>query len=152
MKAPDFKLIDQDGKFHSLADYRGKWLIVYFYPKDDTPGCTKEACSFRDTIEEYKKRGLNILGISKDNHVSHQKFASKFSLNFPILSDDTHEVINAYGAWGKKKFMGREFEGTLRQTYLINPEGQIVREYRDVDPSVHADQILKDFETLKASA
>lgn len=149
MKAPDFTLPDQNNKTHSLADYTGQWLLVYFYPKDDTPGCTKEACNFRDDLEEFKKQGLDVVGISKDSVVSHDKFASKFQLNFPILSDETTNVIKLYGAWGKKKFMGKEFEGTLRNSYLINPEGEIVRTYEGVDPSTHARDILSDFANLR---
>src|SRR6185369_13262442 len=124
MKAPKFSLPDQDNKTHSLDDYKGRWLIVYFYPKDDTPGCTKEACSFRDNRQEFVKRGVAFVGISKDTVSSHKKFAEKFHLDFPLLSDPTHEIIEAYGAWGKKKFMGREFIGTIRNTVLINPQGE----------------------------
>src|SRR5258708_375811 len=111
MKAPEFNLPDQTGKMHKLSDYKGKWVLIYFYPKDDTAGCTKEACSFRDMSLDFKKKDIIILGISKDSIDSHQKFANKYNLNFPILSDESREVINAYGAWGKKKFMGKEFEG-----------------------------------------
>src|SRR3989344_6248561 len=132
MKAPDFTLPDQDGKIHSLLDFRGKWLIVYFYPKDDTPGCTKEACAFRDSLEEFKKKGVAIVGISKDTVASHKKFADKFSLPFPVLADPERKTIGAYGAWGKKSFAGREYMGTLRNTYLINPKGDIVKTYEKV--------------------
>ncbi len=135
MKAPDFTLPDQDGKLHSLSEYKGKWLVVYFYPKDDTPGCTKEACAFRDNIEEFRKRGVTIVGISKDSVESHKKFADKFHLPFPILADPEHKTIESYGAWGK---------GTLRNTYLVSPDGEIVKTYEKVDPSLHVTQILKD--------
>lgn len=148
MKAADFKLPDQEGKEHQLADYKGKWVVVYFYPKDDTPGCTKEACGFRDGIAELMKLGAVVLGISKDSVKSHKKFAEKFSLNFPILADETKEVITKYGAWGKKKFMGREFDGTLRKTFLINPGGEIVKIYDKVNPTQHADEVLVDLKTL----
>ena len=144
MNAPDFFLADQDGKFHSLSDYKGRWLVVYFYPKDDTPGCTKEACSFRDNIEEFRKRGVSILGISKDTVESHKKFAEKYHLTFPILADPERKTIEAYGAWGKKSFAGKEYMGTLRNTYLVSPEGEIVKTYEKVDPSLHVTQILKD--------
>lgn len=150
MKAPDFKLPDQDGKIHSLSDYKGKWLVLYFYPKDFTPGCTKEACSFRDSSREFTGKGVKIVGISKDSVASHKKFAEKYRLNFPILADPEHKTIEAYGAWGKKKFMGREFFGTLRSTFLINPKGEIVKEYKNVNPIVHSSEILKDLDRLKS--
>ncbi len=143
MKAPDFSLVDQMGKTHNLSDYKGKWLLLYFYPKDDTPGCTKEACSFRDLNSDFMKKGIAVLGVSKDNLNSHKKFATKYKLNFPILSDPTHQVIEAYGAWGTKKFMGKEYEGILRNSYLINPEGEIVKSYIGVDPSAHAEEVLQ---------
>ena len=147
-KAPSFSLADQDGKIHSLQDYKGKWVVLYFYPKDDTPGCTKEACNFRDGIQKFTDHNIQILGMSKDSVKSHKKFAEKFHLNFPLLSDESKETIQAYGAWGKKKFMGREYDGILRNTYLINPEGEIVKEYLNVKPEQHADEILKDMEEM----
>ena len=146
MKAPDFKLPDQEGKNHSLSDYLGWWLVLYFYPKDFTPGCTKEACAFRDASQEFDKRGVKIVGISKDTVALHKKFAEKYHLNFPLLADPEHQVIEAYGAWGKKKFMGREFFGILRSTFLINPKGEIVKEYKDVNPITHSAEILQDLE------
>ncbi|KKU03841.1 MAG: Peroxiredoxin bcp [Candidatus Woesebacteria bacterium GW2011_GWC2_47_16] len=146
MQAPDFKLPDQEGKNHSLSDYRGKWLVLYFYPKDFTPGCTKEACAFRDARQEFDKRGVKIVGISKDTVALHKKFAEKYRLNFPLLADHEHQVIEAYGAWGKKKFMGREFFGILRSTFLINPKGEIVKEYKNVNPITHSSEILRDLE------
>lgn len=149
MKAKDFTLPDQDGNNQTLADYRGKWVVLYFYPKDDTPGCTKEACNFRDSISELKNLGVVILGVSKDSVSSHKKFAEKYHLNFPLLSDESKKVIQAYDAWGKKRFMGREFEGTLRTTYLIDPKGEIVKIYKNVNPSIHAGEIIKDFQLLK---
>lgn len=149
MKATDFRLPDQNGKEYSVSEYLGHWLIVYFYPKDDTPGCTKEACNFRDASAEYAKRGVSILGISKDTQASHSKFASKFNLNFPILADPDLEVIKAYGAWGKKKLYGKEYDGILRNTYLINPKGEIVKVYTGVKPEVHSDQILRDLDVLQ---
>jgi peroxiredoxin Q/BCP len=148
MKVPRFTLPDQDGKKHSLEEYLGKWLIVYFYPKDDTPGCTKEACNFRDNILEFQKRGVVIIGISKDSVESHKKFADKYKLNFTLLSDPDHKVVEAYGAWGKKNFMGREFDGILRNTVLINPKGEIVKEYKKVNPLTHANELLADLDAL----
>lgn len=147
MKAKDFELPDQNGKLHKLSDYLGKWVILYFYPKDDTPGCTKEACNFRDSIEKFNKLGVVILGISKDSVASHKKFADKYHLNFTILSDETKDVIKKYKSWGIKKFMGREFEGTIRNTYLINPKGEVAKFYEKVNPLTHSEEILKDLST-----
>ena len=140
----DFKLPDQNGKYHKLSDYKGKWVVLYFYPKDNTPGCTKEACNFRDSFRELQKLDVQILGVSKDSIASHKKFAEKYNLNFPILSDENHEVIKKYKAWGVKKFMGREFEGIFRKTYLINPKGEIKKIYEKVNPLTHASEIIKD--------
>lgn len=148
MKAPTFTLPDQDNNIHSLADYQGKWLVVYFYPKDDTPGCTTEACGLRDNKVEFAKRGVSILGISKDTVGSHKKFAKKYQLDFPLLSDTEHKVIEAYNSWGVKKLFGREFTGILRNTFLINPEGEIEKEYKNVNPLTHADELLRDIDTL----
>lgn len=148
MKAVNFSLPDQDGKFHKLSNYKGKWVVVYFYPKDDTPGCTVEACGFRDAMSELTKQGIAVLGISKDNVVSHKKFAEKFQLNFPLLSDESTETIKAYGAWAPKKFMGRTFLGILRKTVLINPQGKIAKTYDNVDVKTHAKQILEDIKSL----
>lgn len=151
MKQPiDFELPDQNGKMHKLTDYAGKWVVVYFYPKDDTPGCTAEACSFRDKFAVLQKMGAVVLGISKDDEKSHKKFAEKYSLNFPILSDVTKETIKAYGAWGEKKFMGKTFDGALRKTFLIGPTGEIKKVYEKVNPIDHAGEISKDIEQLTA--
>lgn len=149
MKAHNFSLTDQNGNFHSLTDYKGKWVVLYFYPKDDTPGCTKEACGFRDFAIEYSDKDIIILGVSKDSVASHKKFAEKYRLNFPILSDVSKEAIKAYGAWGKKKFMGREFEGTKRLTFIINPKGEVVKIYDKVNPLDHAQEIINDVSSLK---
>lgn len=148
MKASDFKLPDQDNKLHSLSDYLDKWVVLYFYPKDDTPGCTKEACSFRDNFDKLQDLGVVVLGVSKDSSSSHQKFAQKFNLNFPLLSDPEAKVIKKYKAWGKKKFMGKEYDGILRTTYLINPKGEVAKIYEKVDPVNHADLILSDLEKI----
>lgn len=148
MSAHDFSLPDQDDKMHKLSDYHGKWVVLYFYPKDDTPGCTKEACNFRDSLHELHSKNVVILGVSKDSVKSHKKFADKYSLNFPLLSDENREVIDKYDAWGKKKFLGKEFEGVLRKTYLINPEGEVAKVYENVNPTVHAGEILGDLEKL----
>lgn len=150
MKAKDFKLPDQDGMIHSLSQYLGQWVVLYFYPRDDTPGCTKEACNFRDSIQALKNLGVIILGVSKDSVSSHKKFSEKYHLNFPLLSDENKEVLKLYKAWGKKKFMGKEFEGTLRMTYLIDPEGEIKKVYEKVNPSLHAEEILKDLKAFRS--
>lgn len=142
--APDFRLPDQNGVFHSLHDYLRKWIVLYFYPKDDTPGCTKEACNFRDSFHQLEKLGVVILGVSKDSVASHLKFATKYNLNFPLLSDENHEIIEKYLAWGEKKFMGRAFMGIIRTTYLINPAGEIVKVYPKVNPTIHVSEILSE--------
>ena len=148
--APDFSLPDQDGTMHSLVDYAGKWLVLYFYPKDDTPGCTTEACNFRDTREVIAQLGnAEVVGISKDTVKSHRKFLDKYHLNFTLLSDPEHAVIEAYGSWKPKKFMGREYIGTQRNTFIINPDSQIVKEYIGVDPKTHAVAIINDLKALQ---
>ena len=149
MQAPDFSLPDQNGVTHTLKQYKGKWVVVYFYPKDATPGCTKEACNFRDGREFLEGAGAVVLGISKDSVASHKKFADAHKLNFTLLSDTSTETIQAFGAWGKKKFMGREYEGINRNTYLINPKGEIVKEYKGVNPLTHVGELLKDLQDLK---
>lgn len=149
-KAPDFSLYDQNNQKNSLKDYLGKWLVIYFYPKDDTPGCTTEACNFRDArsdIEQYAK----LIGVSKDSISSHQKFSQKYHLNFTLLSDPTHQVIEAYDSWKPLKFMGKEFLGTQRNTFIINHEGMIVKKYIGVDPKEHAGQIIEDLKNLQSS-
>lgn len=145
--APDFTLTDQHGITHSMKDYRGQWVLIYFYPKDDTPGCTKEACSFRDSFETFKSMGVQVLGVSKDNIKSHKKFAEKFNLNFPLLADETKEVHKAFGAWTERGFMGRP--GTLRNSYLVNPQGEIVKEYVKVKPELHVAEIIRDLESFQ---
>jgi len=149
VKAPNFELLDQDNVIHTLSDYAGSWLLVYFYPKDDTPGCTKEACAFRDMSSEFAKRGIKVVGISKDTVKSHRKFADKFELPFTLLSDPEKTTIQAYNAWGEKKFMGRIFDGILRMSFLIDPQGNIVKEYPKVTPDQHAEEILTDFDALQ---
>ncbi len=145
-KAPLFSLPDQDGKIHSLSDYKGKKVLLYFYPKDDTPGCTTEACNFRDGYEEFKKMGLVILGVSKDTVKSHKKFAEKFSLPFPLLSDESLETIQAYGVWQKKKLYGREYMGIARISFLIDEDGKIAKIYEAVKTNEHADEVRGDMQ------
>jgi peroxiredoxin Q/BCP len=150
MRAPDFSLLDQNGVIRSLSDYGGKWLIVYFYPKDDTPGCTTEACSFRDEYSYLKSLGLEIIGISKDSVKSHAKFAEKYQLQFPLLADEDHAVTEAYGAWGEQSMYGRKYVGTSRLTVLINPQKEIIRTYPKVTPKDHAVAIKRDYVTLRS--
>ena len=147
--APLFALPDQNDEEQSLAAHLGEWVVLYFYPKDDTPGCTKEACSFRDGYAEFRKEGIVVFGISADPVKSHQKFSEKYALPFPLLSDDARKVSERYGVWGLKKFMGREYEGIFRTTFLIDPNGVIAKVYEDVKPDDHAGQILSDFRALK---
>lgn len=148
-KAPSFELKDQTGKKHALKDYKGKWLLLYFYPKDDTPGCTKEACTLSENFSELKKYNARVLGVSADSVESHKKFSGKYKLTFPLLSDEEKNVIKAYKAWGKKKFMGREFMGIKRISYLISPTGYIEKKYDPVKPAFHADEVLKDLKNIK---
>ena len=148
--APNFQLPDQDGVERSLADYAGKWVVLYFYPKDDTPGCTTEACSFRDEREAIAEFGnAEVVGISKDSVASHKKFTDKYHLNFTLLSDPEHQVIEAYGSWKPLKFMGKEYMGTQRNTFIISPDGMIAEEYIGVNPKEHAAQIIADLKSLQ---
>lgn len=149
MKAPIFNLPDQDGNIRSISDWSGKWLVLYFYPKDDTPGCTIEACSFRDEYEVIKEAGAAVVGVSKDSVKSHRKFADKYKLNFPILSDESAQVIDAYGAWDEKNIFGNAYLGIIRKTFIIDPDGNIAKEYPNVTPKDHAVQILQDLASLK---
>lgn len=151
-QAPNFSLQDQNGDIKSLKDYAGKWVVLYFYPKDDTPGCTAEACSFRDERDVIAELGnAEIIGISKDSVADHKKFAEKYHLNFTILSDPDHVVIEAYDSWKPKKFMGKEFMGTERNTFIISPDGLIAKEYRGVNPKEHAAEIIKDLQQLQTT-
>lgn len=147
-KAPTFSLPDQDGKIQNLKDYLGKWVLVYFYPKDDTPGCTKEACSLGDNLPKFKKLSAVIFGISADSVKSHKKFVDKYGLPFTLLSDEDRGVIDKYGVWAKKKFMGREYMGILRTSFLINPDGKIAKVYENVKPDIHAEEVLADLGEL----
>ena len=141
-KAPDFQGIDQNEKTISLSDYKGKKLILYFYPKDDTPGCTAEACNLRDNFSVLKKEGFELLGVSPDNPKKHQKFIDKYSLPFPLIADTEKEILNAYGVWGPKKFMGREYDGVHRTTFVIDEAGKIEKIIAKVNTKAHAEQIL----------
>ncbi len=149
--APAFSLLDQDGKKRSLKEFRGKWVLLYFYPKDDTPGCTKEACAIRDGFPFFEKLDTVVLGVSTDSVKSHKKFIEKYKLPFTLLSDESKEVVELYGVWGKKKFMGREYTGTFRKSLLIDPKGRIAKIYDEVKPAVHADEVLADLKALRSS-
>lgn len=145
-KAPDFTLQDKDGKSVSLSDYKGKKVILYFYPKDNTPGCTTQACSFRDSFAEYKQKGIVVLGVSKDSVKSHAKFQEKYSLPFTLLADTEHLVAEKYGVWVLKKMMGREYMGMERTTFIIDKDGKIIHIMKKVKPQDHAKTVLALFE------
>ncbi|MEM5811859.1 MAG: thioredoxin-dependent thiol peroxidase [Candidatus Aenigmatarchaeota archaeon] len=147
-KAPNFNLKDQNGKVHKLSDYKGKWVLIYFYPKDNTPGCTKEACAIRDNFLEFRNLKLKVLGISTDSVESHKKFAERYNLPFPLLADTKKEVVKRYGVLVKKKVATREHEGVLRTSFLINPQGKIVKIYKNVKPEIHAEEVLNDLNAL----
>jgi peroxiredoxin Q/BCP len=144
--APQFELEDQEGKTHKLSDYLGTPVVLYFYPKDNTPGCTAQACSFRDSFAEYRQKGITVLGVSKDSAKSHAKFQDKFSLPFTLLADVEHKVAEAYGVWVQKKFMGREYMGMERTTFIIDKDGKIVHILEKVKPQDHAKDVLALFE------
>ena len=147
-KAPAFNLPDQDGNMHKLSDYEGKWVLLYFYPKDSTPGCTKEACAIRDDWSDFKKIGAVVLGVSKDSVKSHRNFADKHSLPFTLLSDESTKMIEKYGAWQKKKMAGREYMGIVRISYLVDPGGKVAKVYKKVKPPEHSAEVLADLKEL----
>jgi len=142
LPAPEFNLLDDTNKLRRLSDFRGQPVILYFYPADDTPGCTKEACNFRDDYSAYQAASVTILGVSPDSVESHVKFKNKFQLPFPLLADDDHKVCNLYGVWGPKKFMGKSYEGVLRTTFLIDSQGNIVQVFENVRPAEHSVEVL----------
>jgi thioredoxin-dependent peroxiredoxin len=143
--APDFTVKDENGETVRLKDLRGQKVVLYFYPKDDTPGCTKEACSFRDAFAEYKKRKIKVLGVSLDSEASHKKFATKYKLPFTLLADTDHAIADAYGVYGQKKFMGRSYMGVNRMTFLIDDKGKIKKVFEKVKPDDHASEVLEAF-------
>jgi len=142
-KAPDFSLKDQDGKVHKLSDYKGKKIVLYFYPKDNTPGCTVEACNFRDDETAYKKKGAVILGVSTDDEKSHKKFATGKKLPFTLLADTDKVVVGKYGVWGEKSFMGKKYMGTSRETFVIDEKGKIMKHFDSVNVLNHSKEILE---------
>lgn len=140
--APDFVLPDENGTQRRLSDYRGQAVILYFYPKDDTPGCTAEACNFRDDYSAYVEAGVAVLGVSPDSAKSHVKFKQKYQLPFPLLADEGHVVCEQYGVWAEKQFLGRGYLGVLRTTFLIDPDGKIKKVFEKVRPSEHSTEML----------
>lgn len=140
--APDFVLLDDAGVERRLSDFRGQPVVLYFYPKDDTPGCTTEACAFRDAYSEYTQAGVAVVGISPDKVKSHAKFKAKYQLPFTLLADENHAVCELYGVWGRKKFMGREYDGVFRTTFLIGSDGMIVKVFENVKPDGHSQEVL----------
>ncbi|NCB19472.1 MAG: thioredoxin-dependent thiol peroxidase [Bacteroidia bacterium] len=143
-KAPEFTGRDQDGNEITLSQFKGKKLVLYFYPKDDTPGCTAEACDLRDNYERFLSMGYQVVGVSKDSEKSHKKFIEKYNLPFPLISDTETSILQAYGAWGKKKFMGREYDGIIRKTFVIDQTGLITDIIEKVNTKAHSSQILPD--------
>lgn len=143
--APAFKTTDENGEAVSLKDLRGQKVVLYFYPKDDTPGCTKEACSFRDAFAKYKKAGITVLGVSPDSEAKHKKFIAKYDLPFTLLADTDRSIAEAYGVWGEKKFMGRTYMGVHRTTFLIDEQGKIKKIFEKVKPEDHAREVLEAF-------
>jgi len=147
-KAPDFELINNEGEKIKLSDFIGKPVLLYFYPKDNTPGCTTEACNFRDDYEEYRKQGIEIVGVSPDSMKSHEKFISKHRLPFSLLADTDHKICEMYGVWGKKKMFGKEYFGVLRTTFLIGKDGNVVKVFKGVKPKYHSKEVIAAFNEL----
>lgn len=141
-KAPPFELRDEYGELVSLSDFQGTPIVLYFYPKDDTPGCTKEACSFRDDYSVYKEAGYRVIGVSPDSSASHERFKAKHDLQFSLLADEEHKAIEAYGVWGTKKFRGREYKGVNRTTFVIDGDGKIANVFENVKPADHSQELL----------
>mgnify|MGYP003394275772 CR=1 FL=1 len=142
--APDFALPDQDEEERRLSDLLGRWVLLYFYPKDDTPGCTTEACGMRDYIKKFALKNCAVWGISTDSITSHKKFEKKYKLSFPLLADEEKKVVQAYGVWQEKSFMGKKYMGIVRTSFLINPEGKIAKIYASVSPEEHAKEVIAD--------
>lgn len=147
--APEFSLPDQDGEIHSLSETLGSWTLIYFYPKDDTPGCTKEACSIGELFPAFEKIDAKVFGISVDPVKSHKKFANKYKLPFTLLSDEKKETVEKYGVWQNKKMMGREYMGTVRTSFLLDPRGAVAKIYEGVKPEEHAEEVLADIKAFQ---
>jgi thioredoxin-dependent peroxiredoxin len=148
IQAPEFTLFDDNKVVRRLSDFRGRPVVLYFYPKDDTPGCTTEACNFRDDYSAYVTADVVVLGVSPDSVDSHEKFKKKFALPFPLLADEDHKVCDLYDVWGPKKFMGRDYEGVLRTTFLIDSGGRVAKVYENVKPSEHSSEVLAALKSL----
>jgi thioredoxin-dependent peroxiredoxin len=146
--APDFALPDQEGKVRALSSEKGKWVLIYFYPKDDTPGCTMQACAIRDDYPEFEKLGITVFGISADSVKSHAKFSEKYDLPFTILADEEKKTLSDYGVWQSKTFMGRTYMGIVRTSFLIDPKGKIAKVYENVKARAHAEMVLRDLKEL----
>ncbi len=151
-KAPTFSLLDQSEQKHTLKQYAGQWLLIYFYPKDDTPGCTKEACAIADVYKDFKRLKVQVFGVSKDTPKTHMKFAQKYNLPFTLLSDPDMSMITKYGAFKEKNMFGKMARGTHRISYLISPDGTIAKVYPEVDPASHALELLKDIKQFQKEA
>lgn len=150
-EAPDASIPDQEGKQHSIADYRGKYVLLYFYPKDDTPGCTTQACTLRDAMNELSGSDIQVLGVSADSVEDHAKFAAKHQLNFPLLADTERQLIGPYDVWKKKMLFGKEIMGIMRDSFLIDPDGVVVKYYHKVTPAKHAKEVLADVHEFKSN-
>jgi peroxiredoxin Q/BCP len=148
IQAPDFSLPDDTGQVRKLSEYLGQPVVLYFYPKDDTPGCTTEACNFRDDYSAYQDTGVTILGVSPDTVKKHTQFKEKYSLPFTLLADSDHNVCEQYGVWGRKKFMGKEYDGVFRTTFLIGSNGKVIKIFQDVKPAEHSAEVLQAFKEL----
>lgn len=149
VQAPEFNYRDSEGQLHASSELNGKAYLIYFYPKDNTPGCNKEACGFRDHYSAFDSLGVSVIGVSCDSEKSHQKFREKFSLPFSLIADEDQSVVNAFGVFGKKKFMGKTYEGIHRVSYLIDPKGMIAKVYPKVKPAEHAEQVIQDIKELR---
>ncbi|MBP6860441.1 MAG: thioredoxin-dependent thiol peroxidase [Candidatus Pacebacteria bacterium] len=148
-KAPAFKLPDAGGKTHTLKEYAGKWLLIYFYPKDDTPGCTIEACTIRDQFKDFKKIGATVVGVSTDSVKSHKKFKDAYELPFTLLADEDKKMVSAYGVWTEKSMYGRKYMGTVRSSFLVDPKGIVRKVYEKVKPAKHAAEVIADLKLFK---
>lgn len=148
-KALDFSLPDQNGNIHKLSDYKGQWVLLYFYPKDNTTGCTAEACAISEEFANFQKLKVTVLGVSVDSVASHKKFANKYNLPFTLLADEDKKVVKKYKVWAQKSMYGRKYMGTLRTSYLIDPKGKIVKIYEKVKPLIHAEEVLVDLKELQ---
>lgn len=147
--APTFELQDQTGRTHKLPDYKGEWVVLYFYPKDDTPGCTKEACSFRDNLPKFKAVNAVILGVSVDSVAKHEKFVEKYDLNFPLLSDENKKVVQDYDVWQEKNMMGKKYMGIVRTTFIIDPKGKIAEIFEKVKADKHGEEVVRELKNLQ---